>query len=247
MKLRNKALSLVAIGILATGASAEDLYANAFNGANLTLIDSNTGAGTPSVNIGALGWNAMETVGAAFYGTTFTSPSLYTWTFANPTAVLIAQTDDIRGMAYDGTTMWGVRNGGSDELVTIDLNTGSTTLVGAMNFASVQALAINGSTLYAWDINDGLLTVDTNTGLATDVGTAGGTGDIQGMDFGVGGTLFGVRESLYTIDTNTGAFTPVGAGGLGDNRGLVAGAVPEPASFVALGLGGMLLLLRRRR
>jgi hypothetical protein len=144
--------------------------------------------------------------------------------------------------------MWGVRNpaAGADELVTVNLNTGAVTTIGSTGFSGVQALAANGTTLYAWDVSAGLLTVDSGSGLATDVNTqAPGNPNIQALDFGAGG-LYGARNELYTIDTGTGVITLVGSGGYTDIRGIATGVVPEPMTLLTVGFGAALLLLRHR-
>ncbi len=250
MKTILKATTAVLTLTLAGSAFSEDVYANSFGTTDLTLIDSTTGVGGSAANLGIAGWNSMETIGAAFYGYRFLggASGLYTWTLGAPTATLVGGFEDIRGLAYDGATMWGIRQqSAGDELVTINVATGDATLVGNTGFGSVQALAVSATTLYAWDISAGLLTVDSGSGIATDVNPNNpGTTDIQGMDFGVGGTLFGARTGFYTIDTGTGAFSAVGPGGFIDLRGLAAGVVPEPATVVTVLLGGAFILLRRR-
>lgn len=242
-------VALAALGIV-TGAGAEDMYGVSFGNSTFSVIDSNTGTGSSGGDLGVAGWNSLESDGTSFYATTFSVSgvyNLYTWTLGNLTPSLVAATDDIRGLAYDGSTMWGIRNSTIDELVTYDVTTGIATLVGETGFNSIQALAVNGGALYGWDIFAGLISINSGSGIGTDVnGQVGGTGDIQGMDFDSSGNLLGARESFYSINTSTGVFTLVGSGGYADVRGLASGVVPEPATVTALILGGAMLLLRRR-
>lgn len=237
-----------AVVSLVVASPAEDIWGVSFSTPQLTVIDSNTGVGVSAGNLDQQGWNSLESVGATFYGTTFTGGNLYSWSFGSLVTTFIATLGDTRGLAWDGSTMWGVQNG-NDDLVTIDLGTGAVTPIGSIGFTGVQALAVDaGGNLFGWDVNSGLMTINSGTGQGTDVSTAGGTGDIQGMDFAADGTLYGAREQLYTINTGTGAFTAVGGGGYTDVRGIALGVVPEPTTLI--GVAGMMLVLaysRRRR
>ncbi|MDQ2985141.1 MAG: hypothetical protein M3R13_00285 [Armatimonadota bacterium] len=231
--------------LLTPPAFSEEIGGVSFANTQLTVIDSNTGAGVSAGNLDVQGWNSLESVGATFYGTTFGSGNLYSWNFGSFVTTFIATIGDTRGLAWDGSTMWGVQNG-NDDLVTIDLGTGAVTPIGSIGFTGVQAIAVDaGGNLFGWDINTGLLTINSATGQGTDVSTAGGTGDIQGMDFATDGTLYGAREQLYTINTGTGAFTAVGGGGYTDIRGIATNVVPEPATLVCV--AGMLLALAHSR
>jgi hypothetical protein len=239
---------LLAPGLVAV-ASAEDLFGNAFANVDLVRIDSDTGAGVSVGNLGLGSFNSMELVGDTFYGYRGVN-GMYTWTLAAPTAVAVGGADDVRGLAWDGSVMWGVREmaGSTDQLVTVNLDTGATTLVGATGFSSIQALAVDATGLYAWDITQGLLTVNSGSGAATDVNpNAPGNPNIQGLTFGVGGQLYGARNELYSISAGTGVVTLVGSGGYSDIRGLAGNLVPEPSTFVALLFGGLLLAAGRRK
>lgn len=161
----------------------------------------------------------------------------------------------VRGLAFssDGS-LYAINNGGPvgtgtvpDDLYTIDLNTGATTLIGNTGFNSLQALDFSPQgKLYGWDITKGLLLINQFTGAATDVNAqVGGINGIQSIVFGPDGTLYGAGTGLYTIDVDTGAYTHVGASQYDDVRGLEV--VPEPSAWAliisALGLG---LILRLR-
>lgn len=89
-----------------------------------------------------------------------------------------------------------------------------------------------------------------NGGLLTTIGalgvnaSAGFTGFDISTDTGIAYASFG-NLGLFTIDLGTGAATSIGGiGGLNQIRDI---AVPEPSTLGLLGLGGLALLLRRRR
>ena len=109
--------------------------------------------------------------------------------------------------------------GDSDQLITVDPNTGAGTAGPGLNFGAidpdVRGLAFRPSdnVLFASNKVTGgpaheLFTIDVNTGLGTLIGP---TGLIQGLDFSPGGTLFGWDTSvgLVTINTSTGVRTDV--------------------------------------
>ena len=122
--------------------------------------------------------------------------------------------------------------GAASSLYTINAATGATTLVGAIGFNGVGALAISpGGTLYGIAGNSGsgapphqLITINTSTGAGTAVGgVTGETINITDMAFRSDGALFIMagNGAFYSVNTTTGAATLVGTGtGINSGGGL---------------------------
>lgn len=101
-----------------------------------------------------------------------------------------------------------------NQLGTVDVATGNTTLIGAITAAGqVTDLAFNPSgNLFATTFT-GLYAVDRNTAVATLVGNYGGESGMNALVFAADGTLYGAANdstALYRINTSTGALTFVG-------------------------------------
>ncbi len=112
---------------------------------------------------------------------------------------------DVLYATNDTTTPLG---GGPDDLLTIDLVTGTTTLIGPTGLKSLQSLAFGNGVLWGWDTdNIGLVRIDTVTGLATDVNPSleDNLNLIQTLCFSEDGILYGAFGSLWIIDMLTGA------------------------------------------
>lgn len=191
--------------------------------ANLITIDPDTGAETLVGNYGGGAVTALEFANGVLYGAHFNTgppPSL-----GAPTDLVEVDLTDgslttigtisgfspVRGLAYDATTgtMFGIgisqvanggdpEGGGSDELFTIDLGTGTPTPVGSTGGFEVGGMTFGpGGLLYGGsaisstaDLGGGapLLILDTSTGAATVVGDTGSPA-ISGLAFvpGAGG------------------------------------------------------------
>lgn len=250
-------LLTLTVAITASVAAHADILGVSFAGDSYD-ISSSTGSGSLLDESGFLGLNSMAEHDGIFYSVSSSNVLLSVDATSGVATGLVGLNFgfadiSVRGLAIDSTgTMYAANDESFDDyLYTINIDTGAGTLVGAMSNSDMQGLAFDGSdTLYAWAVGfggaAGLHTVDTTTGSATDVdGSVGSNGDIQGIDFGPGGTLYGAHDALYTIDTSTGAQTLVGSGDYSGVRGI--GVVPEPASMIALALGASALVVRRRR
>lgn len=181
----------------------------------------------------------------------------------------------VRALSFSpGGTLFAVVNGGgsfaigvADDLYTIALDTQTPALVGNTGFTGLQGLAFDDKgNLYGWDVGTsgaGLITLNASTGTGSDVNPLIGeeNTDIQGLGFGLDGTLYGVRNQLFTINPATGVPASIGSGGYSDFRGIeaigaprqlpgpVTSVIPEPASAGLLGFGFLAAagLLRRRK
>ena len=105
--------------------------------------------------------------------------------------------------------LWISDSGG--RLGTVDVATGSTTVVGNMGQAMFDIAFDSVGNL--WGISGGaqLYSINSSTAAATLVGSTG-TGFINSLVFGPGGVLYAAGSSLYSINTSTGAGTLIGAG-----------------------------------
>lgn len=141
-------------------------------------------------------------------------------------------------------------------LVLIDLLTGTPTVVGTVaEFHDPSAMAFDsGGSLYVIDVTtDTLLLLDkTNANVLSILPLSTPLGANAGMDFDPDtGILFVAdggtdsTDTLYTLATDTGQLTVIGAT---QSRG-VAGLdfIPDPGTFVLLGLGALLVGKRRGR
>ncbi|HEY7209329.1 MAG TPA: PEP-CTERM sorting domain-containing protein [Bryobacteraceae bacterium] len=138
-------------------------------------------------------------------------------------------------------------------LWTINAADGTATIVGStrLDLTGVKSIALSaGSNALYLAINSDLFVIDTTSGLASYVGTSGAT------DFGaivdIRGTIYANSitgpNAVYTYDPATSVVSTVQSNSGSYAWGLAA-VVPEPGSFVLIGLGVLLggYSLRRRR
>jgi hypothetical protein len=245
MKTLSAVILLAAASILP---AQGNILAVAWTGAG-SLIDSTTGVSTPLGATGAGGLNSLayNPANGLFYtvGGLATSTNASTLYTVNPTSGAASSTgvvltvSDVRGLAFTPAGIcYAIVNATPDQLHTVNIQTGQTTLVGATGSSSLQALASNASgQLYAWAVSPtatgagSLFSVNPGTGATTLIGNA--FAQIQGLAFSPTGVLYGATQSLYTINTTNGAVTQVGAGGLGDIRGIeFVNQSPPSVTFV---------------
>lgn len=94
---------------------------------------------------------------------------------------------------------YAVNSGGDDNLYSIDLQTGVTTLIGPVGFSDVDGLSFNRETLVLYGIDedtDQLITINTDTGAGTTVGSLGRNLEETGLTFDDAGNLYASGEDL---------------------------------------------------
>ena len=126
------------------------------------------------------------------------------WLAQHPPAALAACTG-----ALAAPILWISDSGG--RLGTVDVATGSTTVVGNMGRVMLDIAFDSMGNL--WGISGGnLYSVNSATAVSTLVGATTGAGSINSLVFGPGGVLYAAGTSLYSLNTTTGAGTLIGAG-----------------------------------
>jgi len=150
----------------------------------------------------------------------------------------------------------------TNQLYTVDPNTGADTRVGALGgtFISAGDLAFVNGTLFLSDTQDRLLSVSPNTGVATLIGNMG-VSNVFGLATPDNLTLYGVAgTSVYTLNPTNGSATLAvnfGGHGLGQAFGEAfisesspTNPTPEPSSVLLVSAAALLLFgakgLRRR-
>lgn len=201
---------------------AQDMIAVTWSG-QIHELDSFTGV-TSYVGSGLSGQNAAARDDHGRIWSTAAGNTLSVLDPNTPNAMvpLPGLTADLRGLANAGAQyLWGIENGPSDMLVSIDKVTGAKVVIGSTGYSGIEALEQFNYSLYVWDATQGLLMVNRLTGAATDVNPAvGGAGvQIAWLSTRSDGKLIGGQTSLYQINVTTGVPTLIaGLGGL-DVRG----------------------------
>lgn len=209
--------------LAASPALAQDMIAVSWSG-GVYAVDSYTATAT-FLGSGLSGQNGMTRDDqGTLWSTNRTGGTNYSLTTIDPStgaATVVWPLQDLRAMANaGGNLLYGIAQGTGDPLVTIDVTTGQVTTIGPTGFGGVQALAVLGGELYAWDVSFELLRIDPTTGAATDVLPGAGTigGDVQWLARRGDGKLVGGNNGLYEIDPATGTATSLG-GSFADLRG----------------------------
>jgi hypothetical protein len=115
--------------------------------------------------------------------------------------------DPITGVLYGSTS---TRNGGTGEIITIDLETGAGTAVGSHGVNGTPDLAFSPAGIfYGWsETSDDLVSIDISTGVATVVGNCGPGTSRTGLEVDMAGNAYMKSTStVYSVDRNTGACT----------------------------------------
>lgn len=119
---------------------------------------------------------------------------------------------------------------GTSNLITIDPDTGTETVVGQHDFGAINGLAFIDGTLYGSFFNAGgprgasveLVIIDQTDASLTTIGGINGYSPVRGLAYdassatlyGVGTPLIdGLSDELFSIDADTGAVTPIGPTG----------------------------------
>jgi uncharacterized protein YjiK len=169
------------------------LYGIEESGGRLYSLDVETGEGSfiGQTDGRVIRGLAFGTVTGVLFGSSISPRELLVIDTA--TGVVSSRGDlafSVEGLAFDGMTLYGV-DSESDQLVTIDPESGSAIAVGPIGFDDVRSLGFDhiGGALYGIDaITDSLLEVDRTSGAGTFIGTTTQSG-IEGLAI-AGGEFF---------------------------------------------------------
>ncbi len=226
-------LTGVVLALSASSPRTQELIAVSWAG-NVTRVDPGAGTTIFDVPSGTLWLNAMTRTADGVLYATGGSSELFTIDPTTGAASFVVSLGgiDVRGLSTGPNgQLYAVLDaafGSTDGLVRIDPATGAATSIGNTGLSCVQALAFDGTTLYAWCGR--LFTLNQSNGLSTPIGNAANVLDVQAMYFDSEGALWGGRTSLARIDTSTGVQTIVSTGLFSDARGIELAA---PDALVA--------------
>lgn len=171
---------------------------------------------------------------------------------------VITSMDFVGSTLYGGFTSEG-GGAGPSSLVTIDVNTGNVTMIGAMGIAApTGGLTFGNGQMYT--VNAGgsaatLYTVSLATGLATPVGAildvTGAPVTLTGLEFGIDGVLYGLgragnQNQLFSINPASGSAAMLGTLAFPGTSSSLTTVIPAPGALAILGMGGLVALRRRR-
>jgi len=223
---------------------------------SIIRIDKNTGAGTlvgPTGNTNhAIADIAFDSTGQ-LWGWSEETDELVSINKATGALTIVGSNigSEGDGMDFDsGGTLYGMFNGASGDLFTVDTTTGDATVVTSLSGAPLPSgnmpaasFGCDGSTLFALDGLNGnpqvsLVTVNTTTGAMTTIGDVTNNTDGLAWDCTPFGTLYGATGGngddsitnsgvLYTLNPATGAANAIGSIGFG-----VTGLAIQPSTGV---------------
>lgn len=114
-------------------------------------------------------------------------------------------------VAHAAPVLW-LSTGGPDQLATVDVATGATTVIGNTGVFLTDIAFDPSGNLYGISFSD-LYSVNKTNGATSLIGSLGGvSGTANGLVFGADGTLYMAGSTLYEVDINTGATTAIGSG-----------------------------------
>lgn len=229
---------------------------------HLYLIDPVTGVTTA---IGDTGFsiNGLDYYNGTLYAIDGAGGSLLSLNTTTGAATVIAP---LSGVGFTRPTGLTIHSSGaaytwidpsSDDLATLDLNTGAWSIVGDAGIGTAEhGYAFIGNTLYLVNFDGSVYTVDTTTGAATILGGIGVSahhGDVNpdnGLYYGLDG--LGGTDDMYLVNLTA----PSLSGLVTLDRNIMhalafvdGSVVPEPGSLTLLSLGalGAVGYARRRR
>lgn len=248
--------TLLAVGSIA---SASQFYVIDDIADTLQIFDTTSLTFT---NVGALGVNGSDfgdlswgSNGQLYWLSGRIDASLYTINTVTGAATLVGShgVSDMFGLGLNEANgiMYGTQFSGGSGIFTIDQSTGAATQIGNSPGGIGGLTYVNGFGLLGTHDGGGEILRVNPDGTTTQI--SAGAGFIDDSDIAYDsstGLMWAVDWSgnVFSYDTNNSfARTSVLSGqGAHDGMALIS-TVPEPASVAAVGLGGLALLLRRRR
>jgi hypothetical protein len=220
----SKTLSTVCLALALSSASSAQEILILGGGGDLHSVDLNSGEAT---FIGASGltphfWSGMaiNSSGQIFasYGRYFSEYEIYEINPTNGQATFVSQTNlfGLSAMAFDSNdVLYGLNDRTAPlgtrpmDLYTIDLQTGTTTLIGDTGITNSLAMDFHDGSLWCFNPTAGLHKLDQATGIATDVNPAfrGPIGATASMCFNEAGTLYHLDGGVWMVDSQSGTFS----------------------------------------
>jgi hypothetical protein len=249
-------ISFLAVGSIASAAQfyvVDDINdkLQLFDSTALTFTDIGS-LGVAGSNFGDLSWG---TDGQLYWLSGRSDNSLYRVNTTTGAATFVGNhgVTDLFGLGLNlsNGVMYGTQFSGGTGIFTVNQTTGAATQIGNSNDGLGGLTYINGFGLVG--IHDGggeLYVVNTDGTTTLITSSAGGTNDSDITYDSATGLLWAADWSgnVYSYDVaNSFSRTQVLSGQTSFDGIVVANPVPEPGSIAALGLGGLALLLRRRR
>jgi hypothetical protein len=239
MRRRNVTIWAMVVVLLATGISRADLVGYVATWSEVYLTDfsgTNTSLGQSGiVDIRAIDISPIDGILYA------ADDSGQLWTVDTATGVgsLIGNMGrriDSMSFAPDGT-LYAIHNGTS--LRSINTSTAVATAVGSTwSYNSIAVAINNNNTAIAWDhTTQYLFEIDLSNGSTTSLGYLEGS-DFDAFDYGPDGVLYAYDEDdskLYSVDVDNLTFAYEGSSVYGRSMA----TIPEPATLLLLGLGGI--------
>lgn len=249
--MRRRFLIFLAVLAFSSCAFADPLAWDTTGQKQFGTLDLNNGNFTAISSFPFLAAGLGE-VGSSIYTVVEGGSGLYSVNPTNGSTTLIGNLSGTSYFAFGSTAtgLYMVDNEGV--LWNINASTGAATPIGStlLNINSTVGLSAGGNTLYV-AVGPSIYSVNTTTAASTFVGTSATTQFGALVD--VAGSIYGTSVvsplQIYNFNPTTGISTFLSNYHSGDYSEGLAPDVPEPGSFLLLGLAGLLFggyILRRK-
>jgi len=259
-KIMIVAASLAVSVLLAQQVQAAELWAGRAAPGDVGKLDPTGPTGTSLAGggpfINAMAYDAAsDTLWGTKGGSSSTDLHVINQSDGSITSTVVIGNDWVTALAwdFDTNTLWGNDTGSS--IIEINPANGAVSGTVAVQGDNINGLAYGKGTLWGFDETGPVFAINTSTGNTTPlvdlpVG-ASGTGLAYDPDTDrLYASTSNTPSLIFEVNPNNGTFNalgPIAAGGFGRIDALAPTTViPEPASLALLGLGGLMMLRRRR-